>query len=105
MFKRLFSKFSEDKTKKLTKVENHSLYHYGSCPFCFKVRICITRLGIEIPMMDIQKSTAHRDTLKAGGGNTMVPCLRIEENGQDRWMYESGDIVAYLEERFSSQSH
>ncbi|MCA7113286.1 hypothetical protein LGL75_14005 [Staphylococcus aureus] len=29
-----------------------------------------------------------------------MPCLRIEENGQTRWMYESSDIVAYLEKTF-----
>lgn len=29
-----------------------------------------------------------------------MPCLRIEgEKGQMQWMYESSDIVRYLEER------
>jgi len=29
-----------------------------------------------------------------------VPCLKITENGEDRWMYESNDIIAYLNGRF-----
>jgi glutathione S-transferase len=32
-----------------------------------------------------------------------VPCLRIEDNNGDvRWMYESGDIISYLDQRFNS---
>jgi glutathione S-transferase len=30
-----------------------------------------------------------------------VPCLLIEEDGEARWMYESNDIIAYLEKRFA----
>jgi glutathione S-transferase len=30
-----------------------------------------------------------------------VPCLRIEhEDGHSEWMYESDEIVAYLQRRF-----
>ncbi|MDF3852182.1 hypothetical protein [Achromobacter denitrificans] len=31
-----------------------------------------------------------------------MPCLRIEEAGGTRWMYESSDIIAYLEQRFAN---
>jgi glutathione S-transferase len=37
-----------------------------------------------------------------GGGRRTVPCLRIDgDDGQRVWMYESADIVAWLEERFA----
>lgn len=36
----------------------------------------------------------------AGGGRIKVPCLRIDEGGETRWIYESEDIVAYLDDRF-----
>jgi glutathione S-transferase len=36
------------------------------------------------------------------GGKFKVPCLRIEENGQSTWLYESKAIIAYLDERFAS---
>ena len=32
----------------------------------------------------------------AGGGKTMVPCLRIESKDGVEWLYESSDINAYL---------
>jgi len=36
--------------------------------------------------------------LIAGGGKGQVPCLRIEhENGSVEWMYESVDIIRYLQ--------
>ncbi|MFA4912707.1 MAG: glutathione S-transferase N-terminal domain-containing protein, partial [Burkholderiaceae bacterium] len=43
-----------------------------------------------------------RAELQQGGGKVKVPCLRIDEAGQTRWMYESDDIIAFLERRFAS---
>jgi glutathione S-transferase len=40
--------------------------------------------------------------LLQGGGKVQTPCLRIAgEDGQVRWMYESGDIIRYLQQRFA----
>jgi hypothetical protein len=36
------------------------------------------------------------------GGKIKVPCLRIEENGQTTWMYESKVIIDYLDKRFAA---
>lgn len=30
----------------------------------------------------------------------MVPCLRIEEGGEVKWLYESTDIIQFLNTRF-----
>ena len=36
-----------------------------------------------------------------GGGDLKVPCLRVEDGqGEVQWMYESGEIIGYLEGRF-----
>ena len=41
----------------------------------------------------------------AGGGNLKVPCLRIvDEQGDVRRMYEFGEIIGYLEGRFTGAS-
>ena len=73
-----------------------SLYHKATCPFCLRVRWAMQRLGIDLEL----RSTAdpeHRSDLLAGGGQTMVPCLRIDHpEGQTQWMYESADIIDYL---------
>jgi glutathione S-transferase len=34
------------------------------------------------------------------GGKVQVPCLKITENGQVSWMYESAVIKDYLEKEF-----
>ncbi len=43
----------------------------------------------------------HRAALLAGGGRIKVPCLRIDnENGETQWMYESADIMSFLESKY-----
>ncbi|WP_189445149.1 glutaredoxin family protein [Salinicola rhizosphaerae] len=80
-----------------------SLYQFQSCPFCMRVRMQIERLALPIELRDTQREPKHRQDLMAGGGRTMVPCLRIEkDDGTAEWMYESADINRYLERRFGS---
>jgi glutaredoxin len=80
-----------------------ALYQFRTCPFCIKVRQEIRRLSLNIELRDAQADDVHRQALIEGGGRAMVPCLRIADgNGGARWMYESGDIIAYLRERFGA---
>jgi glutaredoxin len=78
-----------------------ALYQFFACPFCIRTRRAIQRLNLPIALRDAQNDPEHRAALLAGGGKIQVPCLRITENGGDRWLYESREIVAYLESRFS----
>jgi glutaredoxin len=78
-----------------------ALYQFKTCPFCIKVRQEMRRLSLNIELRDAQHDAGHREALSLGGGRSMVPCLRIRDGqGGERWLYESGDIVAYLRERF-----
>lgn len=78
-------------------VSGLALYHYNACPFCAYTRQALDKLKLNVERRDIQKSDQHRGDLIAGGGSRQVPCLRIErEDGQVRWLYESGDIVQFL---------
>ena len=78
------------------------LYQYEACPFCVKVRRAMKRNTLTIETRDVKWSASAREELLAGGGNLKVPCLRIEnERGQAEWLYESSDIVRYLEDRFA----
>jgi glutaredoxin len=81
-----------------------ALYQFERCPFCVKVRRQVRRLGLNIELRDAQNDPRWRQELIAGGGELQVPCLRIEENGAVRWMYESDDINAYLAQRFGTAS-
>jgi glutaredoxin len=79
-----------------------ALYQYAACPFCVKVRRAMKRSALNIETRDAKRSEKFKEELLQGGGQLKVPCLRIEEdNGDVRWMYESGDIINYLEGHFN----
>ncbi|MBW8185903.1 MULTISPECIES: glutathione S-transferase N-terminal domain-containing protein [Shewanella] len=80
--------------------EQLALYQYKACPFCVKVRRAMRRQGLNIATLDA-KQDPHKSTLVTEGGQAKVPCLRIEEDGEIRWMYESSDIINYLDKRFA----
>jgi glutaredoxin len=78
-----------------------ALYQFPACPFCVKVRRAIQRLGLNIELRDAQSDRENRNALIEGGGKPQVPCLRIPHpDGSVEWMYESADIIRYLEKRF-----
>lgn len=78
-----------------------ALYHYKACPFCVKVRRQMKRQSLNIETRDVKRSETAKEQLLAGGGLLKVPCLRIEnDQGKPQWMYESSDIINYLEGRF-----
>ncbi|MGO4999240.1 glutaredoxin family protein [Oceanisphaera sp. W20_SRM_FM3] len=73
-----------------------ALYEKDWCPYCERVKSVINELGLAIQECDINQPE-HLQALMHGGGQRMVPCLRIEsEPGQFFWLYESADIIAYL---------
>ncbi len=78
-----------------------TLYQYEACPFCVKVRRAMKRQGLNIKTLDVKRNVTAREELLAGGGDLKVPCLRIGEVERGfQWMYESRDIIGYLEGRF-----
>jgi len=79
-----------------------SLYQFYACPFCVKTRRVIYQLNLPIETRDAQAGP-YREELQSEGGQIKVPCLRIEEDKQVRWMYESSEIIAYLQDNFSSE--
>ncbi|ALS32041.1 MULTISPECIES: glutaredoxin domain-containing protein [Pseudoalteromonas] len=72
------------------------LYQFKACPFCVKVRRAIKREGLKIETRDAKSNEQYRQELLEQGGKVKVPCLRIEQNGQVTWLYESNDIIAYI---------
>ena len=70
------------------------LYKSDSCFFCLRVFRAIESLGIPVELRDIRQSSEVRRELVELGGKPQVPCLSV--NG--RPMYESSDIVTYLQE-------
>lgn len=79
-----------------------ALYQFAACPFCVKTRRSLRRLNVPVVLRDARNDAEHRQTLLEQGGKVKVPCLRIEENGEVRWMYESKVIIDYLQRRFAN---
>lgn len=88
-----------DQDRVQSAMDGLSLYQLRACPFCVKTRRAIHALGVDIEMRDINKDSQYREQLQQGGGQIKVPCLRIEDSNNVRWMYESDDIIAYLNQR------
>ena len=88
----------DEETKKL------ALYQFHACPFCVKTRRTIRRLNLTIEYRDAKNDSEYRNELQTEGGKIKVPCLRIEENSNIKWMYESDDIIEYLNKRFDTTS-
>lgn len=78
-----------------------ALYQFYACPFCVKTRRVIHQLNVPIELRDAS-SGVYREELEREGGRVKVPCLRIDDSGSTRWLYESGDIIAYLNQRFAT---
>ncbi|VAW64297.1 Glutaredoxin [hydrothermal vent metagenome] len=80
-----------------------SLYQFYACPFCLKTRRALKRLELNIQTVDAQANPGRAELL-AGGGEIKVPCLRIDNQGEITWMYESTEIILYLEQQFGENS-
>lgn len=83
-----------------------ALYQFKACPFCIKVRKEMARLGLNIEKRDAQHNANFRNELQQQGGKVTVPCLRIESKAGEttsvQWLYESKDIIEYLQQRFAA---
>lgn len=80
----------------------YSLYHYRACPFCAITRSALKHIDLDVTERDIQKNGAYRSELISGGGKAQVPCLKIEADGREQWLYESQDIIHYLKQQASA---
>ena len=89
---------TQNKINEITK--NMSLYQYKACPFCVKVRRKLRKYSLNIELKDVKNNNTNKNDLKTLGGKLKVPCLRIENNKSDiQWLYESKDIINFLENK------
>lgn len=76
-----------------------TLYQDPLCPFCMRVKSFLSLRNIDLPMRNTMTDVVAYKELLAGGGRATVPCLRIErEDGNVEWMYESIDIMQYIDQ-------
>ncbi len=97
---------SEEEQQKVDQTTSRlALYQFDSCPFCIMVNRAVKRLNLDIPRRNIHKSQEYADQLLHEGGKQQVPCLCISHPDQPaRWLYESRDIIRYLEMEFPAET-
>lgn len=83
------------------KTANIELYQFFGCPFCIKTRRAIRRLNLKIVTRDAQsRQGIYRAELLRETGKIQVPCLKITNGNKVEWMFETSQIIAYLEKRY-----
>ncbi len=75
-----------------------TLYFKPTCPFCQRVLGEAEDLGVKFDLKDISADPALANELIERGGKRMVPYL--VDSDRNVGMYESGDIVTYLQEHY-----
>jgi len=91
----------EDQAEVGRQLKGLSIYQFYACPFCIKTRRAVHKLNLPIVYRNAQVGE-YREQLAQEGGQIKVPCLRIEQDGAVEWMYESQDIIHYLNQRFAA---
>jgi len=77
----------------------YKLYYRPECPFCQKVLNFIEEKGIEVNLLDINEESNQQELMEKGG-RQQVPFLVDETN--DMSMYESDDIIEYINSKIAS---
>lgn len=74
------------------------LYSFENSPYCRKVRERLCELNLDYEVRNVAKKSSRRPELVERGGTMMVPYLADPNTGKE--LYESDDIVDYLEETY-----
>jgi len=75
------------------------LWSFEASPYCRLVRDALCTLEIPYVLHNVAKGSPKRDAFVARAGKMQVPYLFDPNTG--RGMYESGDIVAYLDATYA----
>ena len=74
------------------------LWDFEACSYCRKVREVLSELDLDYVVRNVPQRSPKRSDLVARGGKMQVPYLVDPNTGAE--MYESDDIVAYVEKRY-----
>jgi glutathione S-transferase len=75
------------------------LYSFEASPFCRIAREALSSLELPYRLYNVAAGSARREAFVARSGKMMVPWLADPNTGVE--MFESADIVAYLEETYA----
>jgi glutathione S-transferase len=90
------------RASRATTLEPLVLFNMEGSPYCRKVREALSELDLEHVVRNVPKGSPTREELRRRGGKVQVPYLEDPNTG--RSLYESDDIVAYLDERYGREA-
>ncbi len=76
------------------------LFNMEGSPYCRKVREVLSELDLEYTVRNVPRGSPQREELARRGGKVQVPFL-VDPNAKTA-MYESDEIVAYLEREYGA---
>lgn len=76
------------------------LYSFEASPFCRLVREALSRLELAYRLVNVARGSRQREAFVARSGRMLVPWLADPNSGVE--MFESTDIVAYLETTYAT---
>lgn len=74
-----------------------ALYYYDSCPFCQRVLASLPKVKVDVEKRNVMQNRSFSEQQRKATGRTTVPCLLIENEGKETWMFESADIIRFLQ--------
>lgn len=74
------------------------LYQIEHCPYCVKVREKLTQLGLSYIIHNRTNPETEKKMIELGGSRQVPFLVDTEKNVK---MYESDDILGYLEEHYT----
>lgn len=78
----------------------YSLYYFDTCPFCQRVLSVLPSLSVDVEKRNVMTHPEYRKQQQKATGRTTCPCLLItHDDGREQWMYESNDIITYLQQQ------
>lgn len=83
------------------RLEPLELFNMEGSPFCRKVREVLSELDLQYLVRNVGRGSPQREELARRGGKIQVPFL-VDPNRKIA-LYESDEIVAYLEEHYGGQ--
>lgn len=98
------SRQPDEQVSAQAKANKLALYQFYACPFCVKTRRAIHALNVNIDYRDASNNPDYRQELLENGGEIKVPCLRIEKDNKVEWLYESSEIINYLNKEFRPEA-
>lgn len=76
------------------------LFFSHDCPASLATQRYCQRLGLRVVEKNVARVLSYRNELLNEGGQSRVPCLRVEEEGEVKWLYSCDSIRRFLDQRF-----